>query len=54
MEFWNQYRESDEIKQREMLKQLTGTHEDKNGFLTTMTLTLFKSYIDDAQQKDGE
>jgi len=47
MEFWNQYKQSDELKQRKMLKQLTGTHEDKYGFLSTMTLTLFKLYIDD-------
>jgi len=48
MEFWNKYIKEDEMKQREMLKQLTGTEVDRNGFFTTMTLTLFKSYIDDA------
>jgi len=47
-EFWILYIKSDELKQREMLKSLTGCDvEDKNCFLKFMTLSLFKSYIDD-------
>lgn len=47
MKFWNKYLQMDELEQRKVLKQLIGTEEDKNGFFKYMTLTLFKSYIDD-------
>ena len=49
--FWEKYKKLDEIKQRELLKKLTGTEEDKKGFFKYMTLTLFKSYIDDALEE---
>ena len=46
--FWKEYKESDEIKQRELLQKLTGTKEENEfGFFKYMTLSLFKSYIDD-------
>lgn len=46
--FWKRYNEADELRQREILKKLTGVEENKDYFFKHMTLTLFKSYIDDA------
>ena len=53
MKFWKRYIKQDELKQRKMLEQLTGTAVDENGFFRNMTLTLFKSYIDDAILGNG-
>ena len=44
-EFWEKYIGLDEIKQRKHLATLIGV-QDK-GFFETMTMSLFKSYIDD-------
>jgi len=46
--FWKRYSKANELQQRDILKELTGVEEGKQGFFPYMTLSLFKSYIDDA------
>jgi len=50
MNFWKTYEKLDEIEQRKRLESLPIKY-DKDGFMKHMTLTLFKSYIDDAIEK---
>jgi hypothetical protein len=65
--FWKKYKKEmdkeiledilikrDEFEQRIMLKKLTGTKENKDGFFEYMSLSLFKSYIDDALSEVSE
>jgi hypothetical protein len=52
--FWKKYKKTDEFEQRIMLKKLTGTKENKDGFFEYMSLSLFKSYIDDALSEVSE